>query len=196
MITLIGSGGHASVVAECAILNNRRVEYLDENAERACLSVKHCTREQLKDCIGEKDYHVAIGNNHVRSDIVRAVERLPTTLIHPKSCVSASAQISFGCFVAAGAVVEANALVHSGCIINTNASVNHDCNLAEFVHVGPGATLCGNVSIGKNTLIGANATLLPNVTIAENCIVGAGAVVTKSFLQNNCTIVGVPAQVL
>ena len=35
--------------------------------------------------------------------------------------------------------------------------------LNDFVHIAPGVTICGGVSIGKSTLVGANATILPNI---------------------------------
>ncbi len=37
------------------------------------------------------------------------------------------------------------------CIINTRASVDHDCELGDFVHVGPGAVITGSVTVGNGT---------------------------------------------
>ena len=80
-------------------------------------------------------------------------------------------------------------------IINTNATVDHDCQVDDFVHIAPGATLCGGVKIGKGTLIGANATILPNCIIGKNVRVGAGAVVTTD-IPDNVLVVGVPAKII
>jgi len=52
------------------------------------------------------------------------------------------------------------------------------------------------IKIGKNCWIGANAVILPGVELAEHTIVAAGAVVTKSFLEGDCVIGGVPAKVI
>ena len=68
------------------------------------------------------------------------------------------------------------------CIINTNCSIDHDCKVSDFVHIAPGATICGGVSIGKSTLVGAGATILPlNIMIGKNVIIGAGALVNKNI---------------
>ena len=80
-------------------------------------------------------------------------------------------------------------------IINTNATVDHDCHLGDFVHIAPGATLCGGVKVGNGTLIGANATVLPNCKIGKNVSVGAGAVVTTD-LPDNVVVAGVPAKII
>jgi acetyltransferase-like isoleucine patch superfamily enzyme len=44
--------------------------------------------------------------------------------------------------------------------------------------------------------LGANVVVLPGVKLAEHTIVAAGAVVTKSFLEGDCVIAGVPARVV
>lgn len=52
------------------------------------------------------------------------------------------------------------------------------------------------VTIGNNVWIGAQVTILAGVTIADGMIIAAGAVVTKSFLEPNMIIAGVPAKVI
>lgn len=66
-------------------------------------------------------------------------------------------------------------------------SANHD--LKNHTH-----TKSEGIKIGKNCWIGANVVILPGVHLANNIIVGAGSVVTKSFLEENITIKGVPAK--
>jgi hypothetical protein len=50
------------------------------------------------------------------------------------------------------------------------------------------------ILIGNNCWLGANVIILPGVELADHTIVAAGAVVTKSFLQGDCIIAGVPAK--
>ena len=59
--------------------------------------------------------------------------------------------------------------------------------------VGPGTTLCGCVTMHRNSWVCAGATVLPRVSIGENTIVGAGSVVIND-IGNNRTVVGVPAK--
>lgn len=51
-------------------------------------------------------------------------------------------------------------------------------------------------TIGNNVMIGAGAKILGPITIANNVKIGAGAVVLKECLEENVTLVGVPARVV
>lgn len=52
------------------------------------------------------------------------------------------------------------------------------------------------VIIGDNCWLGANITILPEVELANHVIVASGSVVTKSFLEDNIIIAGVPAKII
>lgn len=79
------------------------------------------------------------------------------------------------------------------CFVNTGAIVEHDCELEDYVHVAPNATLGGNVKVGTKSHIGIGDTVIQNVTIGKNVIVGAGAVILND-IPDNCTAVGIPAK--
>lgn len=67
-------------------------------------------------------------------------------------------------------------------------SMNHDVlDYHEYVKAAP-------VRIGDNTWIGARAIILPGVTLGPHTVVAAGAVVTKSFLDGDLVLAGVPAR--
>lgn len=51
-------------------------------------------------------------------------------------------------------------------------------------------------TIGNNVMVGAGAKILGPITIGRNVKIGAGAVVLKECLEENATLVGVPARVL
>ena len=65
----------------------------------------------------------------------------------------------------------------------------------DFVHIGPGVTMCGGVSIGKSTLVGAGATILPNIVIGKNVIIGAGTLVNKN-IPDETKVIGIPAKII
>jgi sugar O-acyltransferase (sialic acid O-acetyltransferase NeuD family) len=94
-----------------------------------------------------------------------------------------------------GAIIQASSVVGKHCIINTGASVDHDCNIADFVHISPHATLCGDVTVGEGSWIAAGATIIPGVKIGKWCVIGAGSVVTKDIPDyslaagNRCKII-------
>lgn len=140
---------------------------------------------------------IAIGGSRGsdRHDIARRLAayglELPT-LIHPMATVSLSARFGDGCHILAQAVVASDVVMADVCIVNHNATVDHECELGHGVHIAPGATLCGCIRVGDNTLVGAGAVVLPRLTIGRNVVIGAGAVVTKD-VPDNTTVVGNPA---
>lgn len=67
-------------------------------------------------------------------------------------------------------------------------SMNHDtCCYDQYIEAPP-------VIIGNNCWLAANATVLASVELADHIVVAAGSVVTKSFLEPNQLIAGVPAR--
>jgi acetyltransferase-like isoleucine patch superfamily enzyme len=90
-------------------------------------------------------------------------------------------------------------------------------NFAGCIYIGHGSYIAPNVGlitsnhdianldlhedpkdivIGKCCWIGMNAVILPGVILGDRTIVAAGAVVTKSFIEGNAVIGGIPAKVL
>ncbi|RJE71712.1 acyltransferase [Reichenbachiella sp. MSK19-1] len=83
--------------------------------------------------------------------------------------------------------------------------------IGENVRIGPGVKIISAshdiydydkhdssdpIIIGNHCWLAANCVILPGVKIAEHTIVAAGAVVTKSFLEGNCVLGGVPAKIV
>jgi acetyltransferase-like isoleucine patch superfamily enzyme len=71
--------------------------------------------------------------------------------------------------------------------------VDHECSLGAGVHVAPGATLCGCVTVEEDAMIGAGATVLPRLRIGRGAVVGAGAVVIHD-VPGGAVVTGVPAK--
>ena len=98
-----------------------------------------------------------------------------------------------------------------GCIICSNCTLTVDVNLGNFVTVNIGTTIChesqigdfttlspavnvsGNVNIGRMCDIGVGSKIIQNITIGNEVVVGAGAVVIRD-IDNECTVVGIPAR--
>jgi sugar O-acyltransferase (sialic acid O-acetyltransferase NeuD family) len=138
----------------------------------------------------------AIGSNTARERLaswLSAEGFSLVTAVHPSAQVGRGATLGEGCVVMAGSVINPGAKIGANSIVNTGAKVDHDCCIGRGVHLAPGATLCGTVRIGDNTLIGAGSTILPNLTIGANVTVGAGATVVAD-IPNGSTVVGTPAQ--
>jgi acetyltransferase-like isoleucine patch superfamily enzyme len=81
------------------------------------------------------------------------------------------------------------------CIVNTVASVDHDCVLGDFVHVAPGARLCGGVTVAAGAFIGAGAVVVPGRRIGADAIIAAGAVVLTD-VPDGSVAAGNPARLV
>ncbi len=118
-----------------------------------------------------------------------------SSLIHPTASVCASALLGAGVQVLAQTVVAADTEIGEGCIVNHRAAADHECVLGSGVHLAPGATLCGCVTIGNNVMIGAGAVVLPRLTIGNDSIIGAGAIVTRD-IPEGVVVIGNPARIV
>jgi sugar O-acyltransferase (sialic acid O-acetyltransferase NeuD family) len=148
--------------------------------------------------IAQLGFVIAIGNpyGHVRIKLhgqLVARGLTPGSFSDPSALVCKSVRYDAGLQVMPAAIVHNDVVVGKQCILNTRALVEHDCVLEDGVEVGPGATLCGRVKVGRNTWIGAGATVRPRVTIGRNVIIGVGAAVVTD-IPDNAIAVGVPAR--
>ena len=73
--------------------------------------------------------------------------------------------------------------------------MEHDCHIADNVFIGPGAILCGEVTVGRNVFIGAGAVLHQGLHIPDSTVIGMGAVVISSPAVSG-TYVGNPARLI
>lgn len=204
---LWGSAGHAKVLASLIALRGGQVIAIFDN--RDVPSSLH----GVPIYIGEAGFArwanevgdvtnvaglVAIGGQRGRDRM--AIQQLFTSnglrlpsVVHPSAAVCSTAILGHGTQVLAQAVVAADTHLGSACIVNNLACVDHECCLGDGVHIAPGATLCGCITVGDNTLIGAGAVVLPRITIGADAIVGAGSVVTQDVAPGT-TVVGNPAR--
>ncbi len=148
----------------------------------------------------ELGFIVAIGNpyGYVRMqlhDRLKGKGLVSISFADPTALICHTAHYGEGLQMMPTAVVHNNVRIGTQCIINTRALIEHDCVLKDGVEIGPGAVLCGRVSVGSNTWIGANATVRPRINIGDNTIIGAGAVVVTD-IPDNAVAVGVPAKVI
>lgn len=204
-IVIIGGGGHAKVIISILkklkkfrILGYTANENNGEILGVACLGDDHMLTKIIRKNV-KCGAVIAIGSVELSEKRVEIFERLVKlgyelpAIISPDSLVNEDVQIAEGTVVCDGAVINSGSRIGKGVIINTKASVDHDCNLADFAHVGPGAIICGGVVIGKNSIIGAGATVIQSKKIGRNCLVGAGAVVVGDC-ESAGTYLGVPAR--
>ena len=164
-------------------------------------ALNYCGKEadlSVIEKIKEVDYFIAIGDNNQRKKIYgqlsQNTNRFPINAIHPAAVIDSSVIIAdSGVMVSANAVINPLAKIGTGVICNTSCIIEHECMVQNFAHIGPGAVLCGNVTIGQQTFVGARAVIRQGINIGSNVIIGAGAVVVKN-VADNTTVIGCPAK--
>lgn len=88
-------------------------------------------------------------------------------------------------------------IFHSdGIVINGNAKVGNGCRLYGDNCIGNNGVTNGCPTIGNNVRLCVGAKVLGDVTLADNIVVAAGAVVTKSCLESNVILAGIPAKII
>ena len=206
MILVIGSKGHANVVIDIIEQQGKYNIFglIDPNEVKGKKVGGYKIlggEEAIPSIIKEnkiKGGVIAIGDNWLRGEVEKKILAYCSdfnfiSCVHPNSYVAKTADIKKGSVVMAGAIVNANTTVGEHCIVNNNASIDHDSVLNNFSSVAPGATLGGNVRIGKFSAISLGANLIHNIEVGEHSLVGAGALVT-SGIGSQEVVFGSPAK--
>lgn len=207
-VIVIGSGGHAAVVADALLAAGAPVlGFTDADPARhgkllcglpvlgtdEVLAAHAPAAVALANGIGGAGRP---GTQGLRRTVQQRLEKKGfrfVTVRHPSAVVSQFARVATSAQLLATSVVQANADVGAGCIVNTGAIVEHDARLGDYVHVACGAVLCGHVHIGGGSHVGAGSTVKEGVALGADTVVGAGAVVLKSF-PGGSILLGVPAR--
>lgn len=205
-----GSSGHAKVLSETIRRHNGQVVALFDNSPAATSCLQNTPliggindfSDWIASRLDRRNLYglVAVGGARGRERL--ALQQFLAEhglniepLVHPHGFVADTATLGSGSQVLAMAVVAADVRIGAACIVNHKASVDHECQIADGVHLAPGATLCGCIKIEACTMIGANAIVLPRLHIGRDCIVGAGAVVTRD-LPDGVVVAGNPAIII
>ena len=198
-VIIIGGGGHARVIADILLCQGRPVlGFLDDSQLTLATQIPQLGRvlDAMK-YASQAEFIIGIGANQTRQKFATSLAGAVqfTTAIHPSAVIANDVVISEGTVVMAGAVINTGSKIGRHCIINTSSSIDHDCRLADFVHVSPGAVLAGTVEVGEESWLGAGSVVINNCRVSSAVILGAGAVVTKN-IDTPGTYVGIPARMI
>lgn len=207
-IVLIGSSGHARVIADIVRAQQRYalVGLIDsyKPAGPSSFGLPVLGNEALlAEMVRARRVWgaiVAIGDNATRANVWadvkgHAPDLAHCTAIHPAAVVARDVTIGPGSVVMAGAVINPGVRVGAGVIINTRASIDHDSEVRDFASVAPGATLSGNVTVGVRTALGVGASVQHSVHIGDDVVVGGASYVNRD-LPDGVVAYGVPAKVV
>ena len=204
-IIVIGGGGHARVVISILkkLSSYNILGYTDpkDRGELSCVSFLGCddvlkeVKKKFSECAAVIGVGMVSGDDaSKRAGIFQLLKTLGyevPPIISPDAIVNEDVEIGSGTVVMDGVVINSGTTIGNGAILNTHCSVDHDCEVRDFTHIGPGATLCGGVWVGEGVLVGAGSVISQNKSVGDNCIIGAGAVVAEDCIDSG-TYVGVP----
>lgn len=196
-IVLIGGGGHAKVVIDAIRVSDKFSIYgiVDPHLKEGLtvLGIKVIGSDNILPDVFKKGIKRAfigvgsVGDCKIRKDIYKTLKLIGfglPVIIHPGSIVADSVDFGEGTFVAAGAVINPGSRIGKNVIINTNSSIDHDCELKDFVHIAPGVTLSGGVTVGEETHIGTGAIVIQYISIGKKCLIGAGSTLCRNVNDN------------
>lgn len=188
-LAILGGGGHGWDLAAIVRRNGEYefVGFYDDHVD--CLG-------KIDDFDPHHSYLIGVNDPATRAAINGrwAVHgrAIAPAIIDPSAAISSHYWLHVGVVIAAltqiGPRVELGPHTHIGPGVTiTRTTVGAYCTIS------PGATICGDVTIGDRTLIGAGAVVKNLVTIGSDVTVGAGAVVVDD-VPDGVTVTGVPAR--
>ncbi|MCX5713761.1 MAG: acetyltransferase [Candidatus Omnitrophica bacterium] len=196
-ILLVGGGGHCKVIID-AIRKGKEFEVLgivDENPDvKEVMGVKVIGQDKDLSKIfdsGCKNAFISVGSvgdagTRIKLGMILRKNGFYLPLIkHVSAVVAENTVIGGGTFIAAGVTIGPGTTIGDNAIINTASSVDHDCQISDFVHIAPGATLSGSVKIGQYSHIGTGAAIIERIVIGRSVVIGAGSVVVSDIPSNN-----------
>lgn len=205
-IVVVGAGGQARIVYEiltydrnvevAAFLDNM-VHGSDEHIMGIPVVGDHSVLPKLIEN-GVNGAVIAIGDNRIRAERFDEFGSMGLELvnaIHPTAYIAPSARLARGVTVAIGAIIGTGCRIGNNVIVNNGAIVDHENDIGDHVHIAPGCSLAGRVTVKNRTLVGIGSTVKEYVTIGQNVTIGAGSVVLED-IPDNAVAVGAPAKVV
>lgn len=204
-LLLIGGGGHCRSVIDCVIdlglfddvgiIDSKASTYLGipvVGNDNDIPELKKAGWNEAFIAVG------SIGDTVIRRrlyDMVKGYRFIIPTIIDSTAIIAKGVDIKEGSFIGKNAVVNTGTVLGVCSIINTGSIIEHDCRVGDFAHVGPGATVCGQVIIGNDSHVGAGSVIRQGIEIGEKALLGVGSVVVKD-VPNNAKAYGNPCRVV
>lgn len=207
-LLLVGGGGHCRSVLDCVLRAGAYdaigIVEREGAADKTVLGVPVVGHDADLPRLLADGWHYAavtlgsIGVPTRRRALYQQLKALGfqlPVLADPSAVISSHAELAEGTFIGKRAVINAGSSVGVCAILNTGSVLEHDCTVGGFVHVSPGAVLCGAVQAEANAHIGAGAVVMQGVRIGHDSIIGAGSVIIRD-VPADCTVVGNPGRIL
>ena len=204
-LILLGSGGHAAVVAE--VLQETGLSLLavvspDSNKLKGPLKgIKRIESDQaLLDRYSPSQVELVNGIGTLPGNLIQrklfkqyvALGYSFVSVISPHAKVSGYVELGQGVQIMAGVVIQPNVRIGDNTLLNTACSIDHDCEIGSNNHIAPGARLSGGVITGHQVHVGTGATIIQGIKIGDDAVIGAGAAVVRNVPEKQIVL---PARV-
>ena len=195
-IVVVGCGGHGRVII--SILKKLEqfelVGYVDREDKGNVLGIPFLGTdedlEKVRDGNQVTNAAIGLGSTKIttkREDLYEQLKEMGFAfplIVSPYSVVDETVSLGEGSVVMPGAIINVGTTSGVCSIFNTGSCTDHDCLVSDFVHIAPGAVLCGGVEVGENSLIGAGATVVQYKNVGSRCLIGAGSTVVNDCLES------------
>ena len=192
-LVMIGAGGHAAVLAEILLEQNRQLiavvspDLIKENSPLFGVT-QISSDEELLTIYSPQDVELVNGVGSIPRNNIRS--KLSTfftgkgysfsRVISQKAILSNFLTLEEGVQIMPGAVIQVNTVVGKNSIINTGAIVEHDCTIGANNHIAPGVTLSGGVITDSDVHVGTGANIIQGIHIGQAAVVGAGTTISRN----------------
>lgn len=203
-IVVIGGGGHAKVLISVLRKAGYAVKgYTDKEDRGNILGTPYLGNDSmLRQMVrAEASLRAIIGVGKIDASPLRlslqneigALGFDFPAICSPHAIINEAVVLGAGTAVLDGVIVNSGVEIGNACILNTHCTIEHDCLIGENVHIAPGVTLSGGVTIGDNCMVGVGANVIQSVSICAGCLIGAGSTIVKDITLPG-TYVGNPAK--
>lgn len=193
-VLLVGAGGHAkSIIDTLRAKSEIKIIGILDKAERVGEYIEDIPIIGIDDDLelyykkGIRHIVLSIGSVWIPQVRYRLCQKIKAmgysfpNIVDDTAVLSDRTILGEGVYIGKGAIINTGTSIGDHCVINTGSIVEHDCKIHEFVHIAPGATLCGSVEVHKMTHIGAGATIIQNKKIGSYSVIGSGSVVVTDI---------------
>ena len=193
-VAIFGSSGMARSVVDIAdTMGFAEIVFIDrEDGVESITGISIVCEDKVMRLADEGFvFGMGIGSNAVRRKIAEKFSSIPfVNMVHGSANFGRGSRELLaktrGNIIMAGAVLSGNITFGNFGLFNFNCIVGHDVHFGEYVHLGPGAFVAGNVNVGDNAYIWAGAMVRngggndSRILIGENAVLGMGAAAISS----------------
>lgn len=115
------------------------------------------------------------------------------TVVHPTAVIASCAKIGSGVYIGAFCSVQPRCVVGDFATLRAGAALGHDATVSRHAYVGPNAVLCGKTVLHCGAHLGPGAVLLDERSVGQFAVVGIGSAVTKN-VTDYAVVMGNPAK--